>query len=222
MAQKHLGLCALSVAFALLGCATAAQRQAVAIRSNTQSAGQQLQACSSAVYNSVAFDPLRAKLPFAADQATLAQMTDASFASDQEIAILLSVHGQLQACRAAFLDQISQTTPSVVPIFAASATESEGSLIDLIQKKQSWGDHVRRVKKVVADSAVQLAAEGRNIDRDLERSNEAELARRQRAFDALARYAQTQQIINSLNRPVVTTANCTQFGNSVSCLGVTQ
>lgn len=211
-----------AVAFVLSACATAAQNQAVAIRANTQSAGQQLQTCSLAVYNSVAFDPLRPKLPFAADQASLAQMTDASLASDLEVAAILSVHGQLQACRGAFFNQISQTTPSIVPILAASATETENSLIDLIQKKETWGDHVRRVKTVIADTSLQLAAEGRNINRDLERSHESELARRQAAADSVARYYQTQEIINSLNRPVISTTTCDRFGNSVNCIGVSR
>ena len=50
----------------------------------------------------------------------------------------------------------------------------------------------------------------------LERQHESELARRQAALDAMARWAQTQQVINAINRPVIT--NCTRAGNFTNCM----
>jgi hypothetical protein len=59
-------------------------------------------------------------------------------------------------------------------------------------------------------------AEGQRITAGLERQHENELARRQAAVNALARWSQTQQMIDAANRPVIT--NCTRFGDSTNCL----
>jgi phage terminase Nu1 subunit (DNA packaging protein) len=58
-----------------------------------------------------------------------------------------------------------------------------------------------------------LQAEERRIVSGLERSHEAELARRQAAAQAIAQWAQTQQVINAMNRPVTT--NCTNLGSGI-------
>ena len=68
----------------------------------------------------------------------------------------------------------------------------------------------------------ELTAEAERITSGLQQSHEAELARReaaaQAAADAFARYAQTQQIINSMNRPVncITMSMGSGFSNT-SC-----
>jgi predicted transcriptional regulator len=114
------------------------------------------------------------------------------------------------------LNQISQTTPSLVPIYASLYAKGEGSLVDLIQKKQSWGEHLRRVKDAVVEAKLQISQENQRIVAGLNHSHEAELARRQAAANAMSQYLETQQIINNMNRPVTT--NCNQFGNIVNCV----
>jgi hypothetical protein len=61
-----------------------------------------------------------------------------------------------------------------------------------------------------------LSVEGQRITGGLEQQHEAELARRQAALDALARWAQTQQVINAMNRPVIT--NCMNLGTMTNCV----
>ena len=213
--SKRVAALLLTVAL-LAGCTTAAQRQYQAIKSNNQSALQDLQTCAMAVYNSPELAPLRRHLPFKPTDATLEQLTDASLATDEEIRVILEEHPKLQSCRQHTMDQISQTTPTAVPIFLGIATKSEDSLIDLIQKKQSWGAHVRRIRDVTIAGAAELQAEGQHIEAGLQQSHEAELGRRQAAADALVHYSQTQQIINNMNRPVIT--NCNRFGGMVNCV----
>jgi hypothetical protein len=200
----------------LAGCTTAAQRQYQAIKSNNQSALQDLQTCAMAVYNSPEFAPLRRHVHFKPTDATLEQLTDANVATDEEIRVILEEHPKLQSCRQRTLDQISQTTPTAVPIFLAITTKSEDSLIDLIQKKQSWGAHVRRVRDVTIAGDAELQAEGQRVVAGLQQSHEAELARRQAAADAFVHYSQTQQIINNMNRPIIT--NCDRVAGMVNCV----
>ena len=204
----------------LAACATQAQRQAQAIQTNTKTVGAQLQACIEAIYNSPDYDPLRPRLPIKAEQATLQQLTDASKATDAEISAIFAEHPRAQECRQSFLQGLSTTTPTFVPILASGYNRTEEFLIDLIQRKISWGEYVRHVKDASLDMQKELMAEGQRIDAGLQQSHQAELARRQAAADALARYAQTQALINSMNnaahRPVMT--NCITVGNTVNCL----
>jgi hypothetical protein len=127
----------------------------------------------------------------------------------------LIIHPPLQSCRQNFLNQISETTPSLVPIIAVMLVKSEDSLVDLIQRKQSWGQHVRRVSDASVEASAPVQAEEQRIIAGLSQSHEAELARRQAAIDALAQYAQTQQIIGAMNRPVTTI--CNEFGSMINC-----
>ena len=95
-------------------------------------------------------------------------------------------------------------------------TKGEDSLIDLIQKKQSWGAHVRRVRDATIEGIAELQAEERRVVAGLQQLHEAELAQRQRAAEALGQWAQTQQVINAMNRPVIT--DCNAFGGMVNCV----
>jgi hypothetical protein len=78
---------------------------------------------------------------------------------------------------------------------------------ELIRKRQSWGEHTRQARDLAIEARTELTAEAERITSGLQQSHEAELARREAAAQAAAdafdaRYAQTQQIINSMNRPV--------------------
>ena len=84
------------------------------------------------------------------------------------------------------------------------------------ERKLSWGDRVRRTRDRYLALQAELQTEERQIVAGLERSHEAELTRRQAAADAMARWAQTQQVINAMNRPVFT--NCTGTGSMVNCI----
>jgi hypothetical protein len=206
----------------LAGCATAAQKQYQAIASNNRSAAQDLQACAIALYESPESAPLRRHAPLKATDATLEQLSDNSLATDDEIRVILENHPKMQACRKEALDRISQSTPTLVPIMLVVMTKGEDSLIDLIQKKQSWGAHVRRVRDAVIAGNVELQAEGQRITAALQQSHEAELARRQAAAQAaaaaFAQYAQTQQIISRMNQPVnCTTMNLSPRFQTTSC-----
>jgi hypothetical protein len=212
---KH-AICALAISVSLAACATAAQRQYQTMVTNDKSAVQDLQSCSMAIYNSPEFAPLREHLPSNVTQATLEQLSDNRLATDGEIKIILAVHPQLQACRKQALDRISQSTPTLVPILLATLTKNEDSLIDLIQKKQSWGTYVRGVRDRAVAQNAELQAEIRRIEAGLQQSHEAELAQRQRAAEALSQWAQTQQMLNAANRPVIT--NCNQIGGMVNCV----
>lgn len=197
-------------------CTTGAQRKAQAIRENSHLAIANMNICVQTVYDSPDFAPLRAHIPGPHSQATLEQQTDPAFATDEEIKALFAEHPKANACRQQLLDQLVQQTPTFVPILASAYSRIEDGMIGLVQKQTTWGDYTRQVKSITETMRGQLVTEGQRIDANLERSHEAELARRQAAANAIAQFAQTQAAINALNRPVVTT--CNAYGNSATCV----
>jgi hypothetical protein len=99
---------------------------------------------------------------------------------------------------------------------AAALSKNEDYLIALIQKKITWGEYVKGLKDAWTETyRPQLIAEEQRIFAGLAQKNAAELAQRQAAANAMAQYFQIEQIINNMNRPVVT--NCMSFDKSVRC-----
>lgn len=208
--------CAVGLALLLCSCATQAQRQFQAIKASNQTNAAQLMACSTEVYNSSDYDLLRAHIPLSIYDATLEQLSDSNLASPAEIKALFTVHPRLQECRKAFLTATSQTEPGLVPIVTTLLTKNEDDLVTLTQRKISWGEYVHRIRDRMTETQTALQAEDRRVVAGLQQEHQAEVAHRQRAAEALAAWAQTQQAINAANRPVVT--NCNTFGNSVNCV----
>lgn len=210
---------ALIVTFAailLSGCATQAQRQAESMTNNTISAVAGLLACTQAVYQSSDFDPIRERTPIDSREITLAQLAYTGMITKSESDAVLKVHPRLQQCRRSYLEQIAMTTPTLVPIYADAWTKNDAALVALLQKKISWGEELRLTQQLSIETSARTMAEAQRIDAGLERSHEAELARRQAAANALAAYAQQQQAIANANRPITT--NCRALGNSVNCV----
>ena len=203
----------LAIAGLIAGCATAAQRQHQMMSTTIQSASQNLLACIATVHDSAEYAPLRKHIPSKISDATLEQLADTNLASEEEIKAIFATHPKLQSCRQDFLSQISQTVSTVAPIFVTIWMKSDNSLVDLVQKKQSWGDHLRRRREAANEGQVQLAEENKRIMAGLSQSHQAELARRQAAANAFTQYNQTQQIINNMNRPVNCMSN--RVGNQV-------
>jgi hypothetical protein len=207
---------ALLLAGLLGGCATAAQRQYQAMATGNLAILAQAQNCTTEVYNSPDAASIRSHSPIDPREATLAQLSDQSLPNKQEIAAVLVLHPRLQACRKAILDGLLNTTPSVIPILTKEYAGADDDTIAFVQRKMSWGERVKRARDRLIGLQASLEAEQQRIIAGLERSHEAELARRQAATNAISQWAQTQQVINAMNRPVFT--NCTGMGSMVNCI----
>jgi len=198
------------------GCATAAQQQYQAMATGNQALIAQGKSCVIEAYNGPEGAMVRSHLPIDAREITLAQLADQSLPTKQEVAAVLALHPRIQACRKAILDGLLGTMPSVVPVLAREFAGADDDTIAFVQRKLSWGERVRRARDRYLALQAELQTEERQIVAGLERSHEAELTRRQAAADAMARWAQTQQVINAMNRPVFT--NCTGTGSMVNCI----
>jgi hypothetical protein len=98
-------------------------------------------------------------------------------------------------------------------MLARTFAEADDDTITFVQRKRSWGEHVRRGRDRALAMQAGLQAEGQRIVAGLEQSHQAELARRQAALNAMAQWAQTQQVISAMNRPVTT--NCMNLGSGI-------
>jgi hypothetical protein len=211
-----------SLPLALFGCATAAQRQYQAISTGNQAIATQAKACLEQYYNAPEAAILRPHAPMDVRQATLLQLSDQSFATKAEADAILTIYPRLQACRQAVLNGLQNTVPSIIPILAKDFAEADDDTIALLQRKVTWGEHVRRRRDLVLALQSALQVESQRITAALEASHEAELAQRQEAIQsagaALQQWSQTQQVISNMNRTTFT--NCMRFGyqgNMVNC-----
>jgi hypothetical protein len=204
------------MALVLCGCATQAQRQYQAIATGNREIVGHLTVCANEVYNAPEAASLRPHIPLDISQATLAQLSDQALATKPEIDAITLLYPRLKACQKAALDGLVNTMPGIVPILTKQYSAGDDDTILLIQGKLAWGERIRRARDRANNSLAAMQTEAHRVEAGLEQQHEAELGRRQAAAQALAQWAQTQQMINAVNRPVTT--NCTGFGYSVQCV----
>jgi hypothetical protein len=69
----------------------------------------------------------------------------------------------MEECRAAFVNDVSRNAPTIAPIFMTQYAKNEDSLVDLLQKRQSWGNYFRRNRETAAEAQAQLGAEVQSL-----------------------------------------------------------
>jgi hypothetical protein len=211
-----------TVLLLLAGCATAAQRQMQNIHQTVLAAVTELKTCQAAVRELPEAEALREHLPRDLRDATLDQMMDKSKVTAEQIAAIKLIHPKIAECRRTFLDHIEPVLPSIAAIYADEMQQGDARLIELLQRKITWGTYITNGKETGVAFKPKIDAEWQKIAGGLERSHEAELAQRQAAANSLMQYYQTQEMIDAMNRPQINTATCTSMGNTVNCMGVTQ
>ena len=195
---------ALAVA-ALVACSTGSQQRSQAISSAIAPASEEMRSCTETIYNSPEFAAAKRRLPLDYALATLEQETSPGMANDLEIAAVLQAHPKLQLCRKAFLDRVGEATPSLVSVYATVMTLSEGSLAEVLQKKKSWGDHVRDVKEMTRRVKLDIDDETKKVADGLSQEPKAVQARQQANDKALALYMQMEKSFGAIRRPVFIT-----------------
>jgi hypothetical protein len=201
------------IALLLTGCATAAQRQYQTMAAGNREIIAQAKSCTAEIYNAPEAAGLRRHSPLDPREATLTQLSDLSLPTKEEVAAILMLHPRLQACRKAILDGLLNTTPSIIPILAKEYAAADDDTIALVQRKLPWGERMRRARDRVVALQSALQVEAQRVVSGLEQSHQAELSRRQAALNAMAQWAQTQQVISAMSRPVST--SCMNLGSGI-------
>jgi hypothetical protein len=155
-------------------------------------------------------------MPVKSSDLTLQQLSDTSVATPDEIQAIYVIHPRMQECRKALLAATAQTEPSLVPIIITTYNKNEDDLLSITERKMTWGEYAHRIRDRNTELQTALQAEDHRVVSGLQQEHQAEIAQRQRAAEALAAWAQTQEMINAANRPVIT--NCTGFGSTVNCI----
>jgi hypothetical protein len=208
--------CVVLLALAVVGCGTAAQRQAQQSGAATREAIAQFKACSRAVRDKPEYASL---LVHSSDletgQPSMAQLTDETIPSEQDARLFAERFDEAGPCRGHLLTAISAARPDLVPVLADGMTQGSAIAVLVVEQKITWAEAARRTQALSSALRQNIAAADRQWIGDLNASNQAEMAQRQAAGAALMQWSQQQQLINAATRPVVT--NCNRFGSSVNC-----
>lgn len=206
----------------LAGCATAAQRQAETIKTTIAATQQQANACFDAVNSDPAYAEIGRHVPLNnVRQASLTQQTDKSYVTPHEVDLLSARRERLLPCRKALIDGF-MVAPPIGVVWMDYYAKADANLLELAKRSVTWGDYVTRQKTLVDETQPRLVAAGQKLDAGLRAEHQQEMQQRAAAAQAFsnAMYQQqllnqNQQMINNMNRPVMT--NCNRFGNSVNC-----
>jgi len=160
---------------------------------DAQSVLRKFDACQLAVFNAPEFDPVRPHIPRNVFQATPEQLDDTNLATDEEIRAVLLLHPRSRVCYDELLSGLSRSAPLLAAIYATYLAKTQASLIDLLQRQQSWGAYLRGSKDAsIARRTAQAESPGVTAD----------VAQQQDALsDALTRFLQVEAKFDSLRAP---------------------
>ncbi len=147
-------------------------------------------ACRRSVASDPQYQMIAARMPLVRLYlATLAQMADTRFATDDEInALALWTHA-IQTCREHLVDAVLRQTPASLAPFITSWNEQDQVFVLLVRRKLAWGEAVLRLRTVEAELFSKLTDQAVQIAAELNRNKQAELSRKIAIFNALTNLA---------------------------------
>ncbi|WP_460255351.1 hypothetical protein [Acidiphilium sp. MT5] len=200
----------------LVSCgATAAQRQYQSDVTITHQSMEALKLCADQIAQSGKYNQLAKHMPITSTHASVLQLADTSYISQQDIPLLSSYEHRVGLCERDFSSNISLVDPEIGSIASQGHQLQKNNAAIFIDGKENWGQFVERRQDISArvyQIMVQIANRDTN---ELNAENQMELEQRQQALENISRSMQNQEIINQENQPITT--NCNQFGNSISC-----
>jgi Skp family chaperone for outer membrane proteins len=238
MLTRHLklGVMGAIAMFALVGCAnrggpggaqpTAAQEQFDRVRSGVQNAHATWAKCAQAMVDAPELAILQRHQPFKIDDLTLAQMSDTAKVTPAEAKLLSLRYEAVVRCRKQRDIILAPVDAAVVSIHGDYETKADRDLVNLIQRKMTWGEYVTHAKQYVTEREAKLQARGEQVATSLRAADQTERAERQRQQEQQAQYYQQQQLIqqqqqyqqqliDQVNRPIQT--SCNRLGSYTNC-----
>ncbi len=209
--------------FLMIGCETATQKHISNLTADIQAAEQRVYACLQNIETNPVYQGLSKHTPLTGRMTpSIEQLTDDTLPTEDESKVIVALHNELSQCRARGIEDLMKTVPSLVSIFVPAYLEGDLITVELIKRKITWGEANKRKATIKNETMSKGHAEVQRLNQAYARSHEAELQQRQAAMNALSNWAyqqqvllQNQQLINTINRPVMT--NCTGAGRSIQC-----
>lgn len=203
------------------GCSTNAEQELARINGVVDRAEVEWKSCDDKVTETSAYRSLE---PFLANEETpsLRALSDPAKASDIQIQELYAVHAAMAPCRKLRIEAVGNIHPSLVAPIAEWFAASDAAYLGVAERRLTWGQFAQAQYAAKIEAKRQFTAAGMAVNQGLARSHSAELARRQRAVQALAQWSQQQQMIyqqqqmiNAMNAP--RTTNCRYIGAHLNC-----
>jgi hypothetical protein len=189
LGQRALGTSRVPSGLLLL--LVAACQPANEVRSPTDASAfaQQAQECRTGVARKPEYQVLRAHMPLSdIEQADLGQMADARSISPPEVAALADWADEIQRCRNEIMTAAEHSgLSSYVPIVLADGDRQDRIIVQLMQRKISWGEAILQLKasRTVLLAAISAESEHRGSERS--RSAEADRANHAAMLNAFTR-----------------------------------
>jgi hypothetical protein len=143
--------------------------------------------------------------------------------TEEEIQLIIAIHNEMTACREQLIQDAMPVIPGIIPIFVQGYHQGDLIVVDLMEKKIDWAEYNKQKVAMRDELMERYRVAITQLQRDLQTSHNAEMLQRQIAFAALSNWAvqqqalvQRQQLINSLNRPLVT--SCSSSGTFTRCV----
>lgn len=203
----------------MVSCQTTAQKTTASIVENFTLMREKETTCLNKIYSNPVYQPLRERIN---NNPTLTQLTDKELPTDEELRLIVTEHNERAVCRTVIIEGLMNSVPGLIPVFVQYYNTNDLILADLIERKINWGEGNKRLRASFLELQTQAISTVKQLERDLSVSHNNELAQRQAAYNSFRQWRQNQealrqnqQMIDSLNRPVIT--DCTRFGNTVNC-----
>jgi hypothetical protein len=170
------------------GCATAAQREVERMKSSAERGISASDACQAKVEATPDYQSIKALMP-GQDGPSLVAQTNSSKAAPEEIRALFAVHAAAVPCRKIRLEAAGDVSPLLVPPLAEHYARVDAAYVGLVERKLTWGEFNRAVEASRLQGKSQFEAAAAHLQRGLNQSHSAEVARRQQAAAALSNWA---------------------------------
>jgi hypothetical protein len=108
---------------------------AAVLRSKPEKLPGQAQTCLSAAYDAIEAAPIRAHEPYNVNDATLAQLSDSSLATPDEIRSIEATYPHLKTCYTRLVARLGALAPTIAPIFAENSQLTENDMLALVERR---------------------------------------------------------------------------------------
>jgi hypothetical protein len=184
------------VAALVSGCSTGAEMEARRI----QQTAAQTEATGKACIESVAADPqyasLKNKTYLGTDnQFPLAILTDKTYPTRDQIALLYKLYGDLQECRKIALDGFAKMHPLYLLVMVETFSSGDHLWAQFADGRMTWGNFNQARRDITTQNQTKMAQAATQVDPQLQNQHQFELQQRQRAAEAFRQWAYQQQVL---------------------------
>jgi hypothetical protein len=167
-------------------CTTSADVETTTKTANMIAAAHDVQVCRGTIAAKPGYQALAKHMPLATPYSTtLLQMTDAAFASDDDIVTLGLWLDDIRKCREQIVDAAVRGFPTSLAVIVDRWNKDDEAFVLLATRKLPWGKMVLKLRTNHAEMLDAIARQELQLSQQLSSERQAELSRRVALFNAL-------------------------------------